>query len=103
MIGRPSRRLGVCENYCGTVEIQSPARLGLEENTAQDAEKGHTSHPPKPGAPRRAIPRARPQRAKRRRRTLRYVELLSEARTPLVDFFNILLVVTPLFPAFPGV
>jgi hypothetical protein len=40
MIGRPSRRLGVCEkNYCGTVEIQSPARLGLEENTAQDAQK----------------------------------------------------------------
>jgi hypothetical protein len=88
MIGRPSRRLGVCENYCGTVEIQSPARLGLEENTAQDAQKGRP---------------ARPQRAKRRRRTLRYVELLSEARTPLVDFFSILLVVTPLFPAFPGV
>src|SRR5207344_3414269 len=34
---------------------------------------------------------ARPQRAKRRRRTLRYVELLSEARTPLADFFSILL------------
>jgi len=26
-----------------------------------------------------------------RRRTLRYVELLSEARTPLADFFSILL------------
>ena len=34
---------------------------------------------------------ARPQRAKRRRRTLRYVELLSEARTPLAAFFSILL------------
>ena len=34
---------------------------------------------------------ARPQRAKKRRRTLRYVELLSEARTPLADFFSILL------------
>jgi hypothetical protein len=33
---------------------------------------------------------ARPQRAKRRRRTLRYVELLSEARTMLVAFFSIL-------------
>jgi acetolactate synthase small subunit len=42
----------------------------------QDAEKGRP---------------ARPQRAKRRRRTLRYVELLSEARTPLADFFSILL------------
>ena len=77
MIGRPSRRLGVCEkNYCGTVEIQSPARLGLEDNTAQDDQK--------------SCP-ARPQRAKRRRRTLRYVELLSEARTPLADFLSILL------------
>jgi hypothetical protein len=36
-------------------------------------------------------PDARPQRAKRRRRTLRYVELLSEARTKLADFFSILL------------
>jgi len=36
---------------------------------------------------------ARPQRAKRRKRTLRYVELLSEARTTLADFFSILLVV----------
>jgi len=35
---------------------------------------------------------ARPQRAKRRRRTLRYVELLSEARTMLAAFFSILLV-----------
>jgi hypothetical protein len=34
---------------------------------------------------------ARPQRAKRRRRTLRYVELLSEARTPLAGLFSILL------------
>ena len=34
---------------------------------------------------------ARPQRAKRRRRTLRYVESLSDARTPLGDFFSILL------------
>src|SRR5580765_5710214 len=35
---------------------------------------------------------ARPQRAKRRRRTLRYAEPLSDARTPLADFFSILLV-----------
>ncbi len=57
----------------------------------QDAQKGQTFHPPNPGAPRRAIPQARPQRAKRRRRTLRCVELLSEARTPLADFFSFLL------------
>jgi hypothetical protein len=29
----------------------------------QDAQKGYGSHPPSPGAPRRAVPRARPQRA----------------------------------------
>jgi hypothetical protein len=34
---------------------------------------------------------ARPQRAKRRRRTLRYVEPLSDARTKLAGFFSILL------------
>jgi hypothetical protein len=52
-----------------------PEYLGQQENTAQDAQK--------------RCP-ARPQQAKRRRRTLRYVELLSEARTPLADFFSIL-------------
>src|SRR6266850_4600276 len=56
----------------------------------QDAQKGQTSHTPNPGAPRRALSQARPQRAKRRRRTLRYVELLSEARTLLADFFSFL-------------
>jgi hypothetical protein len=44
------------------------ARLGQQENTPQDAQKGGP---------------ARPQRAKKRRSTLRYVEPLSEARTPL--------------------
>ena len=63
----------------------------LGEYSQQDAQKGQTSHPPNPGAPRRALPQARPQRAKRRRRTLRYVEVLSEARTPLAAFFSILL------------
>jgi hypothetical protein len=64
------------KKYCGTVKIQWPAHLGQQENTTQDAQKGRL---------------ARPQRAKRRRRTLRYVELLSDARTPLADFFSILL------------
>jgi len=64
------------KNYCGTVEIQWPVHLGQQENTAQDAQK---------------VRPARLQRAKRRRRTLRYVELLSEARTPLAEFFSILI------------
>ena len=47
-------------------------------NIPQDAQKGRP---------------ARPQRAKRRRRTLRYVEPLSAARTTLADFFSILLII----------
>src|SRR3972149_1784051 len=64
------------KNYCGTVEIQWSVRLGQQENNAQGAQKGRP---------------ARPQRAKKRRRTFRYVELVSEARTPLADFFSIVL------------
>jgi hypothetical protein len=108
------------KNSVGTSEFHWCVRLGLRGHIAQDAQKGQTSHPPNPGAPRRAVPRARPQRAKRRRGTdhtscgpfalamdlgerkspssasdLReshwYVELLSEARTKLADFFSILL------------
>jgi hypothetical protein len=52
-------------------------RTVLKPEYAQDAQKGCP---------------ARPQGAKRRGgRTLRYVEPLSDARTPLADFFSILL------------
>ena len=47
-----------------------------------------------PTQPRRAKTRLVPSKAaasKEARRTLRYVELLSDARTPLADFFSILL------------
>ena len=37
------------KNNCGTVEIQWAAHLGQQENRAQDAQKGQTSHPPNPG------------------------------------------------------
>src|SRR5467141_1365064 len=86
----------------------------------QDAQKGQTSHPPNPGAPRRALSQARPQRAKRRggtnrtscgpfaprmdlgerispsstsdlRNALFSVEPLSAARTKLAGFSSILL------------
>ncbi len=46
------------------------------QDSTQDAQKGHP---------------ARPQRVKRRIVLLSYVEPLNEARTPLVDFFRILL------------
>jgi len=48
------------KKYYGTVEIQwsaclradphRQAPLGQQENTAQDAQKGQTSHPPNPGS-----------------------------------------------------
>jgi hypothetical protein len=66
--GTPTN-LNVCrlrKNYRGTVEVQWSARLGQLENTAQGVQKCQTSHPPNPGAPRRALSHARPQRAKRR-------------------------------------
>ena len=37
---------------------------------SQDAQKGQTSHPPNPGAPRRAVSQARPHASRNRRRTL---------------------------------
>jgi hypothetical protein len=37
--------------------------LNNEGGIPQDAQKGQTSHPPNPGAPRRALSQARPQRA----------------------------------------
>ena len=62
----------------GTLELHWLSRLGQQENTAQDAQKGGP---------------ARPQRVKTRRRTLwGYVEGLNDARTKLADFFSILLV-----------
>ena len=51
----------------------------------QAAQKGQTSHPPNPGAPRRALSPARPQAY-----PLGYVEDLFKARTKLEDFFSIL-------------
>ena len=53
-------------NAVGRPELHRPARLGKQENARQDAQKGQTSHPPNPGAPRRALSLARPQRVKRR-------------------------------------
>ena len=54
------------KNFMRTLEFHRSVHLGQQEHTTQDAQKGQTSHPPNPGAPRRAVPRARPQRAKRR-------------------------------------
>jgi hypothetical protein len=75
---------------------QWPAFLSLQDTTSPDAQKVHGSHPPSPGAPRRTVPQARPQRVKARGVTfspaqprageqlishVRYVEGLNDART----------------------
>ena len=64
------------ENYFGTAELRWPVRLGYE------------AHPPA-GCSKR--PSGKAAASEEARRTLRYVEPLSAARTPLADFFSILL------------
>jgi len=44
-------------------ETQLPTRTAQQKDHAQDAQKVQISHPPNPGAPRRAVPQARPQRS----------------------------------------
>ena len=58
----------------------------------QDAQKSQTSHPPSPGAPRRALPQARPSSVADPRFTFhasRFTVPESDARTLLADFFSI--------------
>ena len=73
----------------------------------QDAQKVQTSHPPNPGAPRRAVPQARPQGMKKaevevkvKRRTDSCLLNLSLSRNlpiTLADFWRILLEPRALF------
>jgi hypothetical protein len=63
-------------------------------NGPQDAQKDQTSHPPNPGAPRRAFSKQGRNSSVDPRFTFhasRFTVLESEARTPLADFFCILL------------
>jgi len=69
-------------------------RSRATENSAQDAQKGQTSHPPNPGALRRALSQARPQLLADPRFTFhasRFTVPVREVRTPLADVFSILL------------
>jgi len=63
-------RCRLLENHFGTAQLRWPVRWDKGDRP-QDAHKGQTSHTPNPGAPRRAIPLARPQRVKRRGGTYR--------------------------------
>lgn len=56
----------------------------------QDGQQGYFLHPPDPDAPRRAFPRARPQRMKRRGVCFVYVEPLNDVRTKPDALFAIL-------------
>src|SRR5205809_3590892 len=51
------------KNPFSTTSLQWPGHHGGKTKTLhQDAQKAQTSHPPNPGAPRRALSQARPQR-----------------------------------------
>jgi hypothetical protein len=66
--------------------------LALPSLQLQAVQKAQLSHPPSPGAPRRAVPRVRPQ-AKETPQAypLGYVEEVSKTRTKLTGFINSLL------------
>src|SRR5207244_533515 len=59
------------QKLCAHAGISLVCTSWKQKHTEEDAQKGQISHPPNPGAPRRAVPRARPQRAKRRGGTYR--------------------------------
>jgi hypothetical protein len=69
-------RSSLRKNHFGIAEHRWPARLGLEKNACA----GCSKRPPSKAAASEGA-----------RRTLRYVEPLSAARTKLADFFSILL------------
>ena len=75
----------------GRPEPHRPARLGKQENARQDAQKGQTSHPRQPWRTETRLVPSKAAASEEARRRLRYVEPLSDARTPLADFFSILL------------
>ena len=81
---------GCGKTIVATVGIQWPAHIGQQEDSAQDAQKGQTSHPPNPWRAKTRLVPSKAAASEEARRTLRYVEPLSDARTMLVDFFTIL-------------
>ena len=60
-----STLVGYCKIIVAGENFDGPHMVYSKGTLPQDTQKGQTSHPPNPGAPRRAVPRARPQRAKR--------------------------------------
>ena len=78
----------------GAPKFHWPARIGQQENRAQDAQKGQTSHPPtlaRQDAP--CLWQGRSSEAGPRFtfHASRFTVPGSDARTPLADFFSILL------------
>jgi hypothetical protein len=49
------------KNYFGRLPLDGPYVWHNRRTVLQDAQKGQASHPPNPGAPRRAYSQARPQ------------------------------------------
>src|SRR5882762_1491246 len=64
------------ENHSSTAELRCSARVAQQQNISAGCSKR---------------PFSKAAASEEARRTLRYVEPLSDARTPLADFFSILL------------
>ena len=68
------------------------AIYGADGRLTQDAQKAQTSHPPDPGAPRRALSKSRPKGVGRLRRTREGTSQGDTGlKTPLAGFFSSLL------------
>jgi len=78
-------------NYVSMTDTQGLDTHRPVQKPSQAVQKGQISHLPNPGAPGRAVPRARPQQAMRQRVLSGVREPLSAARTMLADFVNSLL------------
>ena len=72
-------------------ELHWPTRLEQQENAGQDAQKSQTSHPPNPGAPKRALPKQGRSTRRGEAYPLGYVEGLNDTRTLLANYFSMLL------------
>jgi hypothetical protein len=87
-------REGSLVGYGITILVHQNFERHNRRTLLQGAQTGQTSHPPNPGAPRRALRQARPQLLPDPRftfRASRFTAPGSDARTPLVACFSTLL------------
>jgi hypothetical protein len=84
-------RSSLRKNHFGIAEHRWPAHLGLEKNACAGCSKRPDFSPAQPWHAKTRLVPSKAAASEGARRTLRYVEPLSAARTKLADFFSILL------------